>query len=91
MAKKVVSKKKVSKVSSSNSSKREVNWIAALLLSIFLGYLGIDRFFMGFIGTGILKLLITIFTLGIFGWIWWIIDIILIATKYQFPNISWVE
>ena len=49
--------------------------ITALLLSIFLGELGIDRFYLGKIGTGLLKLI----TAGGAG-IWWIIDIILIAT-----------
>ena len=48
--------------------------IVALLLSIFLGELGIDRFYLGKIGTGILKLI----TFGGFG-IWWLIDVILIA------------
>ena len=48
------------------------SWLATLLLSIFLGELGIDRFYLGKIGTGILKLI----TLGGFG-IWWLIDIIL--------------
>jgi len=52
------------------------NFLTALLLSIFLGNLGIDRFYMGYIGLGILKLL----TLGGCG-IWWLIDLILIATK----------
>ena len=52
------------------------NWLVALLLSVFVGELGIDRFYLGRIGTGILKLI----TLGGFG-IWWLIDLILIATN----------
>ena len=45
----------------------------ALVLSIFLGVLGIDRFYLGYMGLGILKLL----TGGGFG-IWWLIDVVLI-------------
>ena len=47
----------------------------ALVISIFLGEFGIDRFYLGYTGLGILKLV----TVGGFG-IWWIIDIIKIAT-----------
>lgn len=49
-------------------------FVPALLLCLFLGALGIHRFYVGKIGTGILMLL----TLGGLG-IWQIIDIILIA------------
>ena len=55
--------------------------VVALILSIFLGELGIDRFYLGYIGTGILKL----FTCGGFG-IWWLIDLIMIATGKLKPK-----
>ncbi len=65
---------------------KEVNWVLALVMSIILGDLGVDRFIMGHVGLGILKLI----TFGGFG-IWWIIDVILIATKYNFSNVKWVD
>lgn len=71
--------------------KKPKKWIVALLLSIFLGTLGIDRFYMGYIGTGVLKLLISIITFGFAAWIWWIIDLILIATKHDFARVNWVD
>lgn len=49
--------------------------MVALLLSIFLGYLGIDRMYLGQWGLGIVKLI----TGGGF-FIWYVVDIILIAT-----------
>ena len=66
--------------------KRKVNWILVLLMSLFFGSIGVDRFIMGKVGTGLLKL----FTLGGLG-IWWLVDVILIATKYPFKGIEWVE
>ena len=52
------------------------DWLVALVLSVIVGTLGVDRFYLGKIGTGILKLI----TFGGLG-VWTIIDIILIAVK----------
>jgi TM2 domain-containing membrane protein YozV len=53
---------------------QQKSWTVALLLSIFLGILGIDRFYLGYTGKGILKLI----TGGGLG-IWWLIDLIRIV------------
>lgn len=52
----------------------------ALILSILTGGLGVDRFYLGYTGVGVLKLL----TAGCFG-ILYIIDIINIATGKLLP------
>lgn len=51
------------------------DWLTTLLLAIFLGGLGVHRFYTGHIGIGVAQLL----TLGGCG-IWSLIDIIQIAT-----------
>ena len=54
--------------------KSEKGFVPALLLCLLLGGLGIHRFYVGKIGTGIIMLI----TLGGFG-IWVLIDLIMIA------------
>ncbi|WP_076003521.1 TM2 domain-containing protein [Dehalogenimonas formicexedens] len=53
--------------------------IAAGLLGIFLGGLGIHRFYLGYTGFGIAQIAVTVVTLGI-GGIWGFIEGILILT-----------
>ena len=50
-------------------------WLTTVLLSFFVGWFGIDRFYLGYVGLGVLKLI----SFGGFG-IWYIIDLILLVT-----------
>lgn len=59
------------------------NPIIALCLSIFLGGIGVDRFYVGDIGLGILKLI----TVGGFG-IWTVIDWFLIMRTAKKKNLK---
>jgi hypothetical protein len=52
------------------------NWVVAVVLAFFLGPLGIDRFYLGYTGIGVAKLL----TIGGLG-IWALVDFVLIAVR----------
>ena len=56
----------------------------ALIFSIFLGYLGIDRFYIGHIGLGVGKLLFSWLTLGI----WPLVDWFLIMGETRRANLE---
>jgi hypothetical protein len=64
------------RAAAANTSPR--SFIATWLFAWLLGVLGVDRFYLGKVGTGILKLL----TIGGFG-IWWLVDLVLTLTNSQ--------
>lgn len=57
---------------------RQKSFVTTWLLSLFLGGLGIDRFYLGKVGTGILKLV----TFGGLG-VWALVDLIIVLTGHQ--------
>ncbi len=63
---------------STASSTPQKSFVVTWLLSLLLGTFGIDRFYLGKIGTGILKLI----TLGGFG-LWTLIDLIITLVGAQ--------
>jgi TM2 domain-containing membrane protein YozV len=55
--------------------------LVAMILSWYLGVLGVDRFYRGEIGLGIIKLI----TGGGFG-IWWLVDAIIATVRFGREN-----
>jgi TM2 domain-containing membrane protein YozV len=70
-----------------NAEKNSSNWTVLFYLSFWLGFFGVDRFYVGKIGSGIFKLL----TLGGLG-IWWFIDLlVVIGGKFTDASGKFVE
>jgi len=59
-------------------SKDEIRFkkVVAGILAILLGWLGIHKFYLGFVGTGLIMLLVTVLSLGILSYVVWTIGFI---------------
>lgn len=55
-----------------------------LLLGLFFGVLGVDRFYKGDIGLGIVKLLLCWLTFGV----WWLVDLFLVYKGIKKDNLQ---
>ena len=64
----------------SSTKTSSIDWLALFLLTFFVGVLGVHRFYVGKIGTGVLMLI----TLGGLG-VWFLVDLLLVVTG-QFTN-----
>lgn len=59
----------------------DADWLATLLFCLFLGGLGVHRFYTKHIGTGIIQLLLTLSIVGaVITGPWVLIDLIMIVT-----------
>ncbi len=69
----------------------ERSQVLLAFVCFFLGTLGIHRFMVGKVGTGIIMLLLTLTIFGVFvSWIWAFIDFIVIVTG-TFTDINGVR
>jgi TM2 domain-containing membrane protein YozV len=68
------------KLLDSSTKTNSIDWLALFLLTFFVGVLGVHRFYVGKIGTGVLMLV----TLGGLG-VWFLVDLLLVVTG-QFTN-----
>jgi TM2 domain-containing membrane protein YozV len=68
------------KLLDSSTKTNSIDCLALFLLTFFVGVLGVHRFYVGKIGTGVLMLI----TLGGLG-VWFLVDLLLVVTG-QFTN-----
>lgn len=70
-----------------DGDRRKINKVAYILLTFFLGFLGVHRFMRGQIGLGILMILFGWLTFGI----WWLVDFIISLVKLSsFPGDDYI-
>ena len=70
-----------------NGDQRQINKIVYIVITFFLGGLGIHRFMRGQVGLGVLMILFGWLTLGI----WWLIEFIISLTKLSvYPGDDYV-
>ncbi|MFT2816669.1 NINE protein [Leifsonia sp. A12D58] len=67
-----------SHIAPTNGPPSDKQFVLTWLFAWLLGFFAVDRFYLGKVGTGLLKLI----TLGGLG-IWWLIDLILVLTGTQ--------
>ena len=60
-----------------DGDRRKVNKVAYILLTFFLGCLGVHRFMRGQVGLGVVMILVGWLTFGI----WWLVDFIISLAK----------
>ena len=72
----------------SSFSASEKNPVIMFGLNIWLGGLGVDRFVVGDALAGVLKLLVTLVSIGTLGWVWVLIDCFLIGGRTRDKNIE---
>ena len=77
----------VGNIATNDGDRRKINKIAYIVLTFFLGGLGVHRFMRGQIGLGILMLLLGWLTFGI----WWLVDFIISLVKLSaFPGDDYI-
>jgi TM2 domain-containing membrane protein YozV len=70
-----------------DGDRRRINKILYILLTFFVGFLGVHRFMRGQIGIGIIMLLFGWLTFGI----WWLVDFIISLVKLsEYPGDDYV-
>ncbi|HEY8992249.1 MAG TPA: TM2 domain-containing protein [Candidatus Microsaccharimonas sp.] len=70
-----------------DGDRRKINKVAYIILTFFLGFLGVHRFMRGQVGLGVVMILFGWLTFGI----WWLVDFIISLVKLSaYPGDDYV-